>query len=492
MAKEMKKRKRAASLLIMVYRFYLRRQLARAARTRQKCRYYLYHRCASIVESAARGRLGRRRARTFENLRYIKHRHPISLKKALAQKFEVDKRTGESKRLKKVFWYHTKVQLDCLYRDYFILCQRTGFVPPRIIVEQNIEEIARRIRVREEYLITLIQALYRGIILRKCLEIYKYEIIRIREIRANSCFRIGTIWRGYVARKLRVPARIAQVLRRKRPEQYARERREKRDRIRAKAARSRLRQLYEKERAEEATARASGLVNPNNVEGGGGKKMAAFLDSAYGSDDVRRGGRQLLDGITEYDARIAREKEEKQARKDWLRKAVADEADRGPKFLRGKIAKDNYNGTYDIDFEDGTKEASVDVLKIKQAEGFPKPSLGHKWKVGMVCMGRYSHKRDLCGHDVNDAGAYKRYYHRDEMSANSQQLIDKLTTFQVKPSHDSRSLLKNHNKRMEKRGRGISFDFPDTLYGDPRAALYEGERSPISPKDSEARVGEFT
>ena len=195
----------------MVYRFYLRRQLARAARTRQKCRYYLYHRCASIVESAARGRLGRRRARTFENLRYIKHRHPISLKKALAQKFEVDKRTGESKRLKKVFWYHTKVQLDCLYRDYFILCQRTGFVPPRIIVEQNIEEIARRIRVREEYLITLIQALYRGIILRKCLEIYKYEIIRIREIRANSCFRIGTIWRGYVARRLRVPARIAQV-----------------------------------------------------------------------------------------------------------------------------------------------------------------------------------------------------------------------------------------------------------------------------------------
>ena len=89
MAKEMKKRKRAASLLIMVYRFYLRRQLARAARTRQKCRYYLYHRCASIVESAARGRLGRRRARTFENLRYIKNRHPISLKKALAQKFEV-------------------------------------------------------------------------------------------------------------------------------------------------------------------------------------------------------------------------------------------------------------------------------------------------------------------------------------------------------------------------------------------------------------------
>ena len=94
--------------------------------------------------------------------------------------------------------------------------------------------------------------------------------------------------------------------------------------------------------------------------------MAAFLDSAYGSDDVRRGGRQLLDGIAEYDARIAREKEEKQTRKDWLRKAVADEADRGPKFLRGKIAKDNYNGTYDIDFEDGTKEAAVDVLKIKQ------------------------------------------------------------------------------------------------------------------------------
>ena len=165
-------------LLIMVYRFYLRRQLARAARTRQKCRYYLYHRCASIVESAARGRLEEDEQGPSRTLRYIKNRHPISLKKALAQKFEIDKRTGESKSLKRSSGTTRKCSSTVVYRDYFILCQRTGFVPPRIIVEQNIEEIARRIRVREEYLITLIQALYRGIILRKCLEIYKYEIIR--------------------------------------------------------------------------------------------------------------------------------------------------------------------------------------------------------------------------------------------------------------------------------------------------------------------------
>ena len=154
----------------------------------------------------------------------------------------------------------------------------------------------------------------------------------------------------------------------------------------ARKRRARDEALYEKERAEEATGRACGLVNPNNVEGGGGKKMAAFLDSAYGSDDVRRGGRQLLDGIAEYDARIQREKEEKQARKDWLRKAVADEAERGPKFLRGKIAK-ALTGLMTSTSRTARRRQKR-CVEDQAGQGFPKPSPGHKWKVGMVCMGR--------------------------------------------------------------------------------------------------------
>ena len=488
MAKEMKKRNLAAGLLGLVYRFYLRRQLARAARTRDKARDYLYHRVASIVESAARGRLGRRRARTIANLQYIQTRHPLSLHKALHQRFETDDRGREmnEKRLKKVFWYKKKIELDCLYKDYFTLCERKGFNPCRLIMEQNIEEIARRIRVREAYLITLIQAIYRGLILRKCLKIYRYEVIRIREIRAQSCFMIGKVYRGYVARKLRVPARLAQVLRRRRPEQYARERRKTRDRVRAKAARTRLLALYERERAEESTARATGLVNPSSA---GGKKMAAFLDSAYGDDRTRRGGRQILDGVAEYDRRIAQEKASAQARKDWLQEHTKDAATEGPaKWLRGTVAKDHFDGTYAIDFDDGTREAHVDCLKLQGVRDHPPPSLGHKWKVGMVCLAKFSHRRDLCGRDGDTGTNRRRYYHRDEMSANSSAVIECLTTFQAKVAHDPRKLLRAHNSRMQRRNRGISFDYPERLYVDPRAALYEGTNSPVE----ETRVVEHT
>ena len=114
------------------YRFYLRRQSARARRTRDKVQEYLECRCAAIIQSILRGRLGRRKARTCAYLSYIRKAHPISLTKALSRGGEV-----------KVFWYKSKEQVRLLFSNYLLLTERTGFTPPRYIVEANIHEIVR-------------------------------------------------------------------------------------------------------------------------------------------------------------------------------------------------------------------------------------------------------------------------------------------------------------------------------------------------------------
>jgi len=113
------------------YRFYLRRQCARACRTREKVWAYLQRLCAAIIEAVLRGRLGRRKARTCAYLNYVQKAHPISLSKALSLGGEF-----------KVFWYKSKEQIRLLFNDYLVLVERTGFVPPRYVVEANIQEIA--------------------------------------------------------------------------------------------------------------------------------------------------------------------------------------------------------------------------------------------------------------------------------------------------------------------------------------------------------------
>jgi hypothetical protein len=70
----------------------------------------------------------------------------------------------------KVFWYHQTVNIDTrlqtgqkwcadavaalqvlvrqLYENYWILLERTGYRPKRFVVEDNVREIARRVRAR--------------------------------------------------------------------------------------------------------------------------------------------------------------------------------------------------------------------------------------------------------------------------------------------------------------------------------------------------------
>lgn len=78
-----------------------------------------------------RGRLGRRVFETETHLLMIKKANRLLMQHAL-------KRYPDRIR---VFWYKNSAEEEQLYSDYRILVQRTGFQPPRMVVEKNIREI---------------------------------------------------------------------------------------------------------------------------------------------------------------------------------------------------------------------------------------------------------------------------------------------------------------------------------------------------------------
>ena len=104
------------------------------------------------------------------------------------------------------------------------------------------------------------------------------------------------------------------------------------------------------------------------------------------------------------------------------------------KWLQGYIARDNHDGTYDVNFEDGSSEQAIEKRKIRQAEKedgtlYPKPKEGKAWKVNMICLARYSHKRDtsnLVSTDGSYGGAAfnQEQYDADQAIAAAQQHLE--------------------------------------------------------------------
>lgn len=78
-----------------------------------------------------RGRLGRRVFETETHLLVIRKANRFLMQHVL-------RRYPDRIR---VFWYNNSAEEEQLYSDYLILVQRTGFRPPRMVVEQNIREI---------------------------------------------------------------------------------------------------------------------------------------------------------------------------------------------------------------------------------------------------------------------------------------------------------------------------------------------------------------
>lgn len=134
---------------------------ARLARLR------LENKAATIINALARGRLGRRIARTERHLVVIKDAHSILITHALR----------ESISRSKCFWYDRKEDSEFVFRDYVGFCSRTGFMPPRFTVEANIAELSRRITARKNELTTLVQRIWRGLMARRIVKVSKWRSV---------------------------------------------------------------------------------------------------------------------------------------------------------------------------------------------------------------------------------------------------------------------------------------------------------------------------
>ena len=98
---------------------------------RQRTVWLLRYRSAQVIQAMLRGRLGRRVYETEKWLRVVKKANRLLIKHAL----------NHYPHRKRVFWYKNEAEEEQLYADYRMLVQRTGYRPPRIVVEQNIREI---------------------------------------------------------------------------------------------------------------------------------------------------------------------------------------------------------------------------------------------------------------------------------------------------------------------------------------------------------------
>ena len=177
--------------------------------------------------------------------------------------------------------------------------------------------------MRRHKLITSVQSRWRAITVRKLIIIFRYEVIRIREVRTAACFKLTRLWRGWIARRRIVQTRLASVLATRRAVDYAAARNSKREHSHHAAMNTRLGHMYVEERAEERAARFCGLVHPSSA---GGRKMVAFQISSYGNDRAAVGSAQVIRSLNDKLV-IAEETEGRLAKRgDWLKRQCLNSA----------------------------------------------------------------------------------------------------------------------------------------------------------------------
>ena len=160
---------------------YARRQAAKHLFKR------LLNRGAVIIQSQYRGRLGRREGVAELALAWINNAHDKLLKLALVNRFG----------LRKVFWFKSKSELKLVFKDYKLLCARLGNEPPVYSLEWNVGEIARRIYKLQCAYATRIQKIFRGLLGRNFIRLYRRERARLWRIQAAGTFIIQRTYRGW-------------------------------------------------------------------------------------------------------------------------------------------------------------------------------------------------------------------------------------------------------------------------------------------------------
>ncbi|CAM9237414.1 unnamed protein product [Discosporangium mesarthrocarpum] len=271
--------RKSAKDLQRVYRRYLGIKWGKAEKARQRTLLLLGFRSAQVIQAIVRGRLGRRVYETEKWLAVIKKAHRLLIDHALK---------GYPNR-KKVYWYKSEAEEEQLYRDYRELVKRTGFRPPRLVVEENIREIGSSDP----------RAGARG------------------PAGAEDPSQVERAQRAEVHARLSKGAEEATGGEGGHGISFAAHR--AREGTAAATARGmkRLREAYIAERQQEFTARLMGYTEPKLY---GGKKMTAFHESPYGDDSVTTlMNEQQVQALYRKQVTERREEARRKERGEWVR-----------------------------------------------------------------------------------------------------------------------------------------------------------------------------
>lgn len=326
-AEEERRRRRdtAVRVLQRSYKAYLRRVYGASYSLAYIAHRRLLNKAASRMTALIRGRFARRQAKTERCLRIIQFAHPLLLKHALKV----------SPTRSQCFWYNRQVDVDYLFADYTELCEKTGYIPPRMFVELNIKEISVRIVARQSELLTLIQRAWRGVMGRRMVKILKSEMTRLYQTNILRIMKMQRAYRGHFAR-LQFPKFQSVRDREKVMDDYLKFSESKLTKYNRHAQHEKSLIYYKKERRDETTARCTSRLMP--MECYDNKKLAAFEDSCY--YDVRgQINNNMVMSLEEH--AIFNRKQEIQRELDRREFILARRAEHGPRGygMRGFTAE---------------------------------------------------------------------------------------------------------------------------------------------------------
>ena len=213
-----------------------------------------------------------------------------------------------------------------MYANYVNLASRTGFQPPRMLVEKNILELAKRIRDRENELVRMVQKRWRGVMTRRIVKLYRLENDRLRQWQVTHAMKLQRLYRGFHVR-LRLPDLKDDLLRKELMRKYCKERADKAWLGDREWTREKARGLYQRERRDESTARMTGRITEMKYYGG--KKMLAFSDSCYADNQLHQSMALLIDKEKADISEREQADKARRDRKEYLMRRIAEHGPRG-------------------------------------------------------------------------------------------------------------------------------------------------------------------
>lgn len=353
-----------------------------------------------------------------------------------------------NKSAKKLFWYDSKEHERMLYADYIDFMDRTGFDPPRCVVEDNIAEIATRIRIRENMLCTRVQKRWRGLLTRRIIVLYRSECLWLRQWREGRSLAIQRMYRGHAAR-LKLLKYIYDSIAQTEHTKYKNWRKEKKFNAARSLAKELTKSAYLKERAEEKTARFTERVPHSKT------KMKDFAESCYGDD--RLAAASLRVAANEHTALQRKEKErrERQERREFLMNRIAEHGPHG--YGRRGFAPE-IQSLYSAEALSALEAASTDPRTATATSSSAMADKSEKTGVSHVRESSRSHGM--------------RSLFKDELGVLTAQVVEDSSNDATLSPKSRQQQFQEHNKRTDL-PQFKNYKYPADINTDKMAVLYE-------------------